>query len=1141
MTPQPADLHYELLDIKSETLRLGANLESILSRIANWEAQWQNRETHVSLPPVLAEEKPLASAVPSPILPEEQPIPAPLQSAEVLPLPVSSVPASVSVRPRVPRKKIQVKLPPQLVAALAYPFEQVFSYSKGIYQNYQAENKLPVFFMTLGGIMALLFGFGYLMQLGVSYLLDHISERTFEILKTAGSFLMAGGILFWGERLIRKGKQYQEFGSAILGLGISLIYLILYFLGDMAQFPLFQQAWIGWGLVLLNSALGVWLGLRHEAKVVAVISLLGGAFTPFYLHATQVSDFYLGYLWLLSATAVWLSQKIDWPPLRVGAFLVVSFLGEWIWFQHPEQLSLLSVTIAVHAFTYLFAGIGLHNGTQWKRELTGNNLLLVVGSVGLFIVNLFLLYQSQKELPLLGAILLGNALLVGAGLFTQYQQLSASLRWLGFLLLGGLIGLAIPAILNQAWMGLAWAFEGWLLLVLGLKLDRKKVRLEALVILGIAAGKMLLSFPLVFSHWSLSLWSAGYFNWLSLGLSFIGLLWAYHQFPQKSKWEQQVQKAVKIGLGVWFSGAWLLTSVWYLGNWGWLLALVPVGLLVGSGFKLRLRDLEILGLGQLLLLTVPYFLSVVATGSFRFSLQSLPAQSGLIFLGAAAFSLQFWYDRFWEESPFHTHIRGLREIVYVLLPHLFLRPVYRHYPELAPFALALSGTLSLLLAAWLHKKKPLFAPLVLNVLAHVALIALLGHAWSAWGVLISSGTPLREITFYYQIAGILALIGMSQYWKHRLPLAQRIGWEISYIWIAWLGAFLLVGWLEDASPILISLFFLGLSLLSDRQRLGVGTVLQVLSTFVWLGAWIDWLGQYPTYLVWGSMLISVSVYYGTRKKALRIWTLMLAILNILLLLGNPTVLSGIVGLFALSGIYVAERRFVFPTSRTRMLMLQRIALLYPGLLLGLMMVKIGDATAISSALAIGGIYYLVLSRMRSLTPSLLPIYLGVYRVGQILLGLAILSLFRTSMSTTFDFVLPMSGLAYLFLQNRSWSQYYPDKSAMKWWEVDQWLSHFSLLGYYIGFHGYLGGNYWGIGLTPFLIVHGLGILFLSAKEKYAFLLRFSIALFVVGFAKLVLYDFSHFGLLPKVLVSMGVGALMLIGSRLFLRYRQGTE
>ena len=91
---------------------------------------------------------------------------------------------------------------------------------------------------------------------------------------------------------------------------------------------------------------------------------------------------------------------------------------------------------------------------------------------------------------------------------------------------------------------------------------------------------------------------------------------------------------------------------------------------------------------------------------------------------------------------------------------------------------------------------------------------------------------------------------------------------------------------------------------------------------------------------------------------------------------------------------------------------------------------------------------------------------------------------------------------------------------------------------YFSIHSQISGDVWGIGLTLALIIHGLVILFLSARAKFNHLFRLSIALFAMGFGKLVLYDFSHFGLVPKILVSMGIGLLMLLGSRLFLKYRQ---
>jgi hypothetical protein len=1148
MTPSEAALKQELLDLKSSTHKLEADFNQALyllkRRLALWEQKWQTQVPPEPLsPPVVAEPKsdpdPLPpTTVSPPRTKADKPQTIPVVEPAAVITPPGALPAAPKSPPAPQRIRKQWQLPPRVKEVMLYPLQQSFDYLKGIYQHYQQENKLPVFFMTLGGILALLFGFGYLMQLGVSYMLTHISERTFEALKIGGSFLTAAGIIWWGERLVGKGKRYREFGSAMLGLGISLVYLILYFMSDAAFFPAFRSPFVGWGLVLLNSALGLWLGLRHEAKVVAVISLLGGAFAPFYLHTTQISAFYLGYLWLLTLTAVWLSQKINWPALRTGAFLVIAFLMEWIWFQHPERLSPWIFSTGLHAFCWLFVATALWDGLKWRKQLASTQIFLLAGATGLFLVNQFLLFQAHAQLLVLGLIFFANALALGLILATQYRRLSSQLHWVFLLLIGGLAGLAIPAVLNQGWMGLAWAFEGWLLLTLGLKTEKPRVRVEGLLLMGIAFGKMLLSFPSVFSQWSESLWTAGYFNWLSMGLGFLALLAIYQRFPAVNKWEQALKPVSQQILGIWFSVSLLLASVWYLQGWGWIFALLPIGLLIYGGRRFAHIGLEASGLGQLVLLTVPYFLSVRETLTLRLSQQSLEAQIGIVCLGLVAFSLQYWYEGRWHESPFFKIVRGLRELVYVILPLIYLRPVYRNLPEYLPFALLLSVGLAAGLAWWLRPKKQLFSDVVLTFSAHAYLGYLVVLALGGWAQLIDHAHPLQAIEFYWLIAAGAGLIAASMYWKTRSPLAGRVLWELSYLW--WVAPLtLLIGVYLAGNPWpFFSIAYLGVSYLADRQKLFMGTILQLLSTVLWLG-WVaqeDW--ALLNYGFWGSVLLSAGIYYWTQKATFRVWTFVLGLIAIALLLGIPEVGAALTGALVLGLVYLAEFKLPSRESRKNMLGVQWLTALYPGLLLFLLLLKLTDGVALTGALGLAALYYAVLTQVRQWIPVIQTHYRLIFRLSQILLGLSLINLYQGDIVLSLAILLPAMTFACTFFLGNQKKRIYPPETSPIAWQADHWLWHLLAIAFYTGVHGHVGRENWGIGLTLLLIIHGLAVLFLSARGKYQHLLRLSIALFVLGFGKLILYDFSQFGLVPKVLVSMGIGALMLLGSRLFLKYRK---
>ncbi|MEM6344482.1 MAG: DUF2339 domain-containing protein [Bacteroidota bacterium] len=992
MTSTYSHLGDELKQIRENLRQLESSYQTecleLRRRLNQWEHQW--REAKPATEPV--KEAPPQEEVPKMVLK-----PAKIQAT------TASI-AKAVVPPAQPKPKAQkTSLPPPpkepkplppALQMLLHPFNQGIEYLKGIYQHYREEGKLPVFFMTLGGILALLFGFGYLMQMGISIMLDHLSERTFLILKLSVSFLASTGIILWGKRLIAKAEHYRDFGAAMLGLGIAINYLLLYFIGDNVLFPTLQRPIIGWTLALANSAVGVWLGLKQEARIVAVISLLGGAFVPFYLHSTSFSIFYLGYLWVLSFTAIWLSQKIKWQPLQIGAFLVFAFLVEWIWFQHPERFNLLALSIGLHAFVYLFVSAAIREGKQWREQFDIHHLFLLAASISLGILNLFLLYQANDALELLGWVFIGNAAVISLGLALRYHKLSPHLRWIAFLLIGGLVGIAIPSIFDQSWMGLAWAFEGMLLVLMGHRFAHERLRVEGLLVLTIALLKMLYFLPPLFNYWGVQLWNVGFIQWLCLGISILGLWGIYRRYTAKSEWEQWLSKHLTDGLSLWLALTLMLLSTWFLGIWGWLFAGIATIGLLQIGNRLQLPFSEAAGFAFMLFLLIPYGISASLTDSLAFHNQLLPAKLSIALLALIAFSLQSIYEKSLKENRFWPLVRGLREVVWLILPAVWLKPIIRLYPEhLAP-ALLISMIGALALQTYLKSKERLFVDMLLYASSFVYLA----------GIVIAVLAPFEEIiyaeqlstlpAYYYSYIPILAFIAQGLYRRIFQRKAAKEWWEVAFLW----------------SGLLI---FHG-----------------IVHTFEFRGL--------------AFALVLVGLYYK------------------------------LVVPFAL-------QKFGEPDPQT--------FLRVPAILL----------------IVLGFFSFAVV------------VVLGGQRIG---LGMLVLVIF-------------MAWVTY-----RSAKQ--EKKLAFPNVAFSPWLFHLLLPMFYLPFQASLIGtteNIGGPAATALIVIHAVVLLFSSRRfEKTAFV-RFSMVLFVIGFGKLVFYDFSHFSILNKVLVSMGIGAIMLLGSRLFLRLR----
>lgn len=362
------------------------------------------------------------------------------------------------------------------------PLFKVTDFVKDYYKKSKEKNQLPVFFMTLAGVVALLFGFGYLMQLSLSSLGEHS-----QLVKTLIGFAFSGGILYWGIRSEKKGEKYRNFASALLGQSIALNYLFIYFISDI---PWLSSPLVGFLMILANTVLAKFLALRYETKIVAVISLAGGAFAPFYLSTDSSSPLYFFYLWILTAGGIYISKRLKWPALAFISFIISSIVIESSVFAFELGWTLFIDSILFHAFAYLFVVYALVQKRKIIETVDRTRATLLAGSIALLLVNLVQLYNTAGQVELLGYILLANATLFIIALGVLFKRLTPKIKVLFFIIAGSFAAFAVPALFDAEYMGVAWLAEALVLSYLGFSFNLPSVRKEALVLWGVAFFKI---------------------------------------------------------------------------------------------------------------------------------------------------------------------------------------------------------------------------------------------------------------------------------------------------------------------------------------------------------------------------------------------------------------------------------------------------------------------------------------------------------------------------------------------------------------------------------------------------------------------------------------------------------------------------
>ncbi|GAB4340256.1 MAG: DUF2339 domain-containing protein [Flammeovirgaceae bacterium] len=899
------------------------------------------------------------------------------------------------------------------------PFAQALGYFSQVYEHYKSQGKLPVFFMTVGGAVAMLFGFGYLMQF--------MPDFWFELIKVIGSFTFTISLMTWGSILIGKDvEKYGDFGSALIGLGTAINYLLLFWLSSSSVFTFFSWTGVGFSLIFLNTLVSSWLALKFETKVVAVVSLVGGAFAPFYLQLMSIAPLYLGYLWLLCAAAIFLALAIKWKVLVSLAFVIAAS----IWQFFSGQLTGMQgfwVLLSIHAFAYLFYYWIFFEKYTVRKKLGKQEIFLLIGNTILLCSILFVRFQNFESdtSPLLGGVYLANTIPFLMTFFLKKDLFDKKVHALFFLLAGTFAGLAMPALLDQRLVSVFWALEGLGLVFIGFLYDLSVVRKEGYVVLLIATGKNLLSLETIDLSLNGTLWSEGYFNLWASAFSLIGLYYLLKKFDSITlNYEKDLKTLSLQFFSICLSPILLLAGYFTIQEmvWNWAMLLMILFIVWGASNKMILT--EVFGWVHFIFLSFGYIISVETVNSYIFR----------------------------DQTTFGK----------IAMVEMFI---------------------SLWLFQWLYEKVvPLFKE-KFNLTVH------------------------KQTSFDYLKEELGDLPEVNE------KLKKKKNSETYQPPFAQLAVFLRV------------VFFLLLPLI----------LLPSVNRF------------YPEYLsmmLWGAVVINMVVYYFTRNKSSLVELHLLILLATIGILDRANYLPILLGMIVLWGWFVIQKGYdeeVVKDSPYRYIF--AYCFYYVGFCLMVIESNYFRDMQKGAVLLLPAFYLVILVILKDKLYALKSNVQLAYRLGQFFwLGGSLFLLSQTLINIRADIesLLWLSatiiGLGFLIHSRKGM---YPNENEHLFlWVFDLLFFHILLILGYSELSGYFFPDWAGVGLTVALTLHAVSILFLSSNERYSFLSKLSIALFVAILLKLFLKDMVQFNTIQKVILLMLMGALMLGGSFLYLKLRK---
>ncbi|UPW19500.1 DUF2339 domain-containing protein [Agarivorans sp. TSD2052] len=611
----------------------------------------------------------------------------------------------------------------ELSAMVFGPISGLTQQAKGFYQHYRSKSLGAVFLMTVAGIIALTLGFGYLLQFSINNWFSALGKALLGL--GAANTIIAGGVFINNRR-----PGMEDFGSGLVGLGLILNYLCLYFLG-----PYFNilPASISFALLLANTIFGYQLSLKLDTKVVAVVALLGGSLAPLMLLDDSHNAFlYLPYLLIVGLCSLVQSHKLAWPVLiEVTAILHIACVGivsQFIPLPFGSlnwQSIVALITIIGMFYLYSIASLLL----LLKSSLTPRLLAVPISLLA------FTLYTLSEFSIYAGELFVVNALIcIGLyKLIKRDKQISA----LALAFAGSFAGFGGLYLLTPDLLGLVLLLEGLLLLWVGCKEQFSAIRAEAYVLLAVGIISSLVhTVNTLTSHQytALSTWqdqaTLCLLLMLSCAISYLAkkLLSQYKRYLIAA--ERHCVYIVHELLSVLYSATLLLVA-YFISNQYFLLILPLIGLLLlHLSAQNSLRISEVLAwLLQLPLLGLVIF-GVIDAASTSFSDQALNAKLARVELFISLLLVYYWYKKHYASSPLIKLAYVYQIICYAALPLLFLPKVMRSFPDYLAIALWLSTSISLILAYFINNKNLRYEAQLLSILAIlVTAVMCLGKQW----------------------------------------------------------------------------------------------------------------------------------------------------------------------------------------------------------------------------------------------------------------------------------------------------------------------------------------------------------------------------------------------------------------------------
>lgn len=572
-----------------------------------------------------------------------------------------------------------------------------------IYQSYKDRDMLGIFILTIMGIGLTLAGFGYLMQL----LIDQIGAGAKSLLM----FSVALSVMTLGIFIKRK-TAFQEFATAIVALGLLLLYSTVYFAGSVYHvIPYIAVVVLYLGIALLSHVVALWL----DTKIVAALGIVGIALMPILSNIiVEQPSYYLFSLAFVTISSLILAYRYVGLWLANLSLALVLMSLEWVINMDGSHLSVIFIDLFYLIFFSYVCVSFIKRPDAHKQSLIF--LATLIGA------NLLFLFQVASLLTdsISTAFIINT--LVAVGVSYLFFKLKHPLTHFTVLVTAIWTLLAAISLISQTYWNIAWAIEGLFLMYLGRRYFLPVVINQGQALTGISvlygAIALMPYFPipalLTLDGWMLSISLV-----LVIGI-WLRLINNSDQFTTLTI--QKIKPFLILLECVWLTVLILAFTDYWLGTWTAPLVILGQLALLLRAKSCRETSVEVFA-ALLIFVPVLYVIYIgEMTDNYHFSALPIAAKFAVLSIFAQLWLFAEYYRRYQPNSPMVKFSEWARIAFYLIIPICWVGSAIRNLDEYFLLIMWLAPAIAVFFAVKIKHKLIIWQAKILIGLASTCLI-----------------------------------------------------------------------------------------------------------------------------------------------------------------------------------------------------------------------------------------------------------------------------------------------------------------------------------------------------------------------------------------------------------------------------------